>query len=62
MQSEMASATIGELFALAQRELDRRDASNSSALRYRHNAMALFFLNEGWRRLHGGDALGPICH
>lgn len=62
MQSEMASTTFGDLFALARRELDRRDASRSEALRYRHNSVASFFLNEGWRRLHGGDALGPICH
>ncbi|AOF94711.1 hypothetical protein [Sphingobium sp. RAC03] len=62
MQSETASTTIDDLFALARRELDCRDASSVGALRYRYNAVALFFLNEGWRRLHGGDALGPICH
>ena len=57
-----ADRSIGYLFALASRELDRRDAANSAVMRYRHDVIAWFFLNEGWRRLHGGDAMKPTQH
>jgi hypothetical protein len=62
MLSAHATLSIADLFATARRELDRRDASNSTAMRYRHSVTAWFFLNEGWRRLHGGDAIGPTKH
>lgn len=58
----LAATEVGELFASARIELDRRDAANSAALRYRHSVTAWFFLNEGWRRLHGGDALRRTRH
>lgn len=53
---------VRDLFASASRELDRRDAANSTATRYRHDMTAWFFLNEGWRRLHGGDAIALTRH
>jgi hypothetical protein len=61
-RGDASHGSVRDLFALASRELDRRDAANSAGMRHRHDVTAWFFLNEGWRRLHGGDAIAPTRH
>lgn len=61
-QDDAFHGWVRDLFALASRELDQRDGAASAAMRYRHNATAWFFLNEGWRMLHGEAAIKATWH